>query len=140
VPGASYNLGALLHDSNPVAAIAAYEQTTARAPDYAEAFYNLGALRTQQGEFGLGQEALLAAVKLRANWSNAWRQLATNRASAGDAQGVVHAYRRIVALEPNDQQAKTYLDSMLQHIETSDAKPPKTAQPKTAQPKTSPRD
>lgn len=129
VPGASYNLGVLLHDSDPAGAIAAYEQTTATAPDYAEAWYNLGALRTSQGQLDLGQTALLEAVTLRPDWTNAWRQLSTNRASASDAQGVVDAYRRIVALEPNDQEAQAYLASMLQHIEATDAKQARTTGP-----------
>jgi len=115
VPGASYNLGVLVATDDPEAAIELFEQTTAQAPDYAEAWYNLGALHTQRGELDRGREALQTAVELRPRWTDAWRQLGHNRATARDAKGTTAAYRRIVALDPADQAAKTYLDTLLQH-------------------------
>lgn len=121
VPGASYNLGVLLAPDAPEAAIVQFERTTALAPDYAEAWYNLGHLRTSRGELDLGHTALLQAVHLRPNWTDAWRQLGHNRATAADAEGTAAAYRRIVALDPADQAAKSYLQALLQHTKASNA-------------------
>jgi serine/threonine protein kinase/tetratricopeptide (TPR) repeat protein len=122
VPGASYNLGVLLADRDPEAAIAAFEQTTARASDYAEAWYNLGALRTRRGDLEQGHRAFQRAVTLRPDWINAWRQVGTNRAKAADLEATVAAFRRIVALAPDDQDAAEYLDMLQQHIDATGAK------------------
>lgn len=118
VPGANYNLGVLLAASNPDEAIAAFQATTAQAPDYVEAWYNLGALQTQRGALAEGRIALEQAVKLRENWADAWRQLGTNHATAGNAEAAAQAYRKVVALEPTDPAAKQYLDMLLGHLQT----------------------
>lgn len=123
VPGANYHLGVLLAASRPDEAIVAFQATTAQAPDYVEAWYNLGALQTQRGALAEGHAALEQAVNLRQNWADAWRQLGTNRATAGDAEAAAEAYRKVVALEPNDTAAKQYLDLLLGHLQT----PPKPA-------------
>ena len=117
VPGASYNLGVLLADQDPDGAIAAFAQTVARAPDYADAWYNLGALQTRRGDHQQGYKALQEAVRLRPDWVNAWRQIGTNRASAADIEGTVAAFRRIVALAPDDRDASAYLEMLLRHSE-----------------------
>lgn len=148
VPGANYNLGVLLAESDPDQAIAAFAATVAQAPDYVEAWYNLGALHTRRGQLDEGHQALQRTVALRADWADAWRQLGTNRATAGDANAAADAYRKVVALAPEDVAAKTYLDSLLgylraqgaptsQGVDEADAKPesPKSETPRAGAPK-----
>ena len=133
VPGANYNLGVLLAENDPDQAIAAFASTVAQAPDYVEAWYNLGALQTRRGLLDKGRDALQRAVALRADWADAWRQLGTNRATAGDASAAAEAYGKVVALAPEDEAARTYLDSLLGYLRTQTAsEAPDAGQPQGA--------
>lgn len=123
VPGASYNLGVVLAATDVDAAIEAFATTTVLAPDDAEAWCNLGTLRTQTGDHEGGKQALERALRLREDWEHAWRHLGSNRAHAGDARAAAEAYRKVVALAPEDLQAKAYLDSLLRHLQQNDPAP-----------------
>ncbi|MFK7739372.1 MAG: protein kinase [Planctomycetota bacterium] len=115
--GARYNLGVLLAARDTEAAIEAFAATVAQAPDYALAWYNLGALRTANGELESGKHALHQAVRLRPQWADAWRHLGTNEATAGNLDRAVAAYRRVTQLAPDDTSAQSYLAQLEQYLQ-----------------------
>ncbi|MEM7199795.1 MAG: protein kinase [Planctomycetota bacterium] len=120
-PGAFYNLGVVLAQRDPAAALEPLARAVEIAPDYAEAWHNLGVLHDRLGNHKAAVRAFSTLTTLRAHHPPAWQGLARARAAAGDAPGAAEAYARVVALKPNDADAHRDYCALLEYLRANAA-------------------
>jgi len=85
----------------PAESLAMYERSVALAPDYLEAWNNMGVLAHEHGDLALAERTYRHILDMDASVAHTHNNLATLLQARGD---VVHAerhYRRAVELDPN---------------------------------------
>ena len=83
-----------------------FARAVARAPDYAEAWNNLGLVRGELGDGPGGIEALRRALALVPHYADAHYNLAEALALAGDLDGARQHWRAYLSFDPNSRWAE----------------------------------
>lgn len=95
-----FELGVALQEHEPDEALVCYDRVPERAPERADALYNIGVTLQTRGDFSGAAarfEALLAETPERAG---AWMALGICRQEAGDLAGARVAYRAALQRDP----------------------------------------
>lgn len=127
VPGAKASLAALLTDigvrlaraSLPAAAFEHYEQAVGIAPDYAQAWYNLGVCAADTGDSQRAANCYLRCVQINPHHTQAWTNIGVLRKASGSISLAVQAYERALAIDPNYTLAKRNLAIALCELATT---------------------
>jgi tetratricopeptide (TPR) repeat protein len=98
--------------SMPREAIGEYERAVALCPGFADLRTRLGTLLREQNEFGRAREHYEAALRGKPNYVPALIQLGVTLMASGDADGAQNAWDRVLAVEPENAQAKMYLRTL----------------------------
>lgn len=96
-----YERGVALEDTDPAAAIAAYERALAGRPDIADAHNNLGRLHHDGGELALAESHYRIAICLADSVALYWFNLGVvveDRARTAEA---IACYERALAIDPD---------------------------------------
>ncbi len=86
-------------------ALAQYKEVTEMTVDErsrATAFFNMGSIYRQWGDFSAARDSFQSAVNLRPRYVRAWIELGAASQRAGDFDAAIHAYSQAVALQPTD--------------------------------------
>ncbi len=86
-------------------ALAQYKRVTEMTVDErsrATAFFNMGSIYQQRGEFSAARDNFQSCVNLRPRNVRAWIGLGAASQRAGDVDAAIHAYSQAVALQPTD--------------------------------------
>ena len=110
---AEYSLGAaLLSARRPAEARPWFERTVARAPDYAEAWTNLGILAATEGRPEEAERAFTRAVESAPREGVVLVNLARWRERQGRFGEALSLYERAVASDPGDREVRARLDAL----------------------------
>jgi tetratricopeptide (TPR) repeat protein len=105
-PEAHFNLGNCLYALRRRAEAAArFEAATAAAPDYAEAWNNLGIVRGELGDRDGAIAALQRALALVPHYADAHYNLAEALAAAGELEAARRHWRAYLSFDPNSRWA-----------------------------------
>ncbi len=86
-------------------ALAQYKKVTEMTVDErsrATAFFNMGSIYQQWGDFSAARDNFQSAVNIRPRNVRAWIGLGAASQRAGDFDAAIHAYSQAVALQPTD--------------------------------------
>jgi tetratricopeptide (TPR) repeat protein len=98
-------------------ALAAYREALQLSPDYIEAWEEIGKLYFAAKKFGEAGDAFQRAVDIDASYSNNWFNLALARRRAGDLARSRDAFRRYLALKPDDADGRLRLADVLRALD-----------------------
>lgn len=108
----------ILHLSgNHLAAAVQYELIARVHPDHAEAWFNLGVVRTILGDIDAALDAYRNAVHARPHYPEAWNNLALLEYSRRDYNACEASYRRALLVNPDYQDALYNFAFLLQEQE-----------------------
>ncbi|HEX5379448.1 MAG TPA: GNAT family N-acetyltransferase [Phenylobacterium sp.] len=84
----------------------AYGQILEMAPDDALALYRFGRLKAKTGAYDEARQYLSRSVQIEPRGDNAWLWLARSLHALGDHAAALDAYRRVVRLQPANEEAR----------------------------------
>jgi tetratricopeptide (TPR) repeat protein len=102
-------------------ALAAYREALQISPGYIEVWEEIGKLYFGVKKFGEAAEAFQRAVDIDASFANNWFNLALASRRAGDPSRSRDAFRRYLALKPEDFEARLRLADVLKQLGERDA-------------------
>jgi tetratricopeptide (TPR) repeat protein len=86
-----------------------YRQIIEVAPDNALALYRFGRFMAQTGAYGEAKRMLSRSVEIEPDGDNAWFWLARSHQSLGENDAALEACRKVVFLQPENEEAKALL-------------------------------
>ncbi len=115
---ALHKLGGIAQQrGDDTAAVALFERCTARKPDFAPAFNDLGVSLHRLGRYKAGLDALDRAVRLDSGNLTAHRNRGLVLAGLGRNAEALRAFRRALALAPNSAEIWTHLGAICLKLE-----------------------
>ena len=83
-----------------------YRQILEVEPDHALALYRFGQFKARNGAHAEAKELLSRSVEVEPDGDNAWYWLARSLHSLGEDDAALEAYRKVVKLQPQNEEAK----------------------------------
>lgn len=96
------NLGATIVDSKLDEAIYQLRRAVALAPEYADAYYNLGIALAKRGDFAEAVDQYRTVLKLKPSYPNIHRFLAVALAGSGQLDEAIKQYRTALEIDPDN--------------------------------------
>lgn len=102
------------------AAVQAFRQAVALAPDYAEAHYNLGVLLRMQGHLEAAIESYRNALAIQPDFPNAHYNTGNANLTLGRLEEAAESYRQAIALRADFAEAHNNLGNVYKELEKFD--------------------
>jgi Flp pilus assembly protein TadD len=88
------------------------ERAVALKPDYPEALNNLGIIFVRQGDYARAEEEFRTGIRLTPGFDQSWLNLARLYALQNDREGARQVLNQLLALEPDNANAKMSLEQL----------------------------
>lgn len=102
-------------------ALAAYREAIQMAPDYVEAWEEIGKLYFAAKNFREAAESFQRAIEIDGSYANNWFNLALARRRAGELEKARDAFRRYLLIKPTDADGRLRLADVLRALGDRDA-------------------
>ena len=97
-------------------ALHSYEQAVALEPAYLKAWYNLGGVRLQRGEWSEALKAFEQMLILDPENAGAWNGVGVVRIRQGKLNEAARAFARVLVVDPDHEQARHYLAQVRERL------------------------
>ena len=95
-------------------AIEAYKMAIVIKPDYAEAYYNMGAAHQDQGYFNDALDAYEKAIAIQPDYADAHNNMGNALKEQGKLDDAIEAYKKVIAIKPDYAEAYYNMGNTLQ--------------------------